>query len=172
MSDSKRAGAFGDWLLGVCTVAIEAVVALKTLSQSKRRLSAVLNDSQRCDLVEAMARDVLSCLMAHPEIDTVHAVCGDGWSRSAFPEGPLMVWQEAESQEDGLIAAYEMVAAKTAAERLLFIHADLPFLGQEDLSALIAASRRPSRCTQPGFHRNGHQRRAPLAPSVAAAVLW
>ena len=58
---------------------IEAVVALKTLSQSKRRLSAVLNDSQRCDLVEAMARDVLSCLMAHPEIDTVHAVCGDGW---------------------------------------------------------------------------------------------
>ena len=120
---------------------IEAVVALKTLSQSKRRLSAVLNDSQRCDLVEAMAQDVLSCLMTHPEIDTVHAVCGDGWSRNAFPEGPLMVWQEAEKQEDGLIAAYEMIAAKTAAERLLFIHADLPFLGQEDISALIAASR-------------------------------
>ena len=35
---------------------IEAVVALKTLSQSKRRLSAVLNDEQRSDLVEAMAR--------------------------------------------------------------------------------------------------------------------
>ena len=77
---------------------IEAVVALKTLSQSKRRLSAVLNDSQRCDLVEAMAHDVLSCLMTHPEIDTVHAVCGEGWSRSAFPEGPLMVWQEAASE--------------------------------------------------------------------------
>jgi 2-phospho-L-lactate guanylyltransferase (CobY/MobA/RfbA family) len=51
-----------------------------------------------------------------------------------------MVWQEAEKQEDGLIAAYEMIAAKTAAERLLCIHADLPFLGQEDISALIAAS--------------------------------
>ncbi len=120
---------------------IEAVVALKTLSQSKRRLSAVLNDSQRCDLVEAMARDVVSCLMTHPEIDTVHAVCGEGWSRSAFPEGPLMVWQEAASEGGGLVAAYEMIAVKTAAERLLFIHADLPFLGQEDLSALIAASR-------------------------------
>ena len=120
---------------------IDAVVALKTLSQSKRRLSAVLNDSQRCDLVEAMAQDVIFCLMTHPEIDTVHAVCGEGWSRNAFPEGPLMVWQEAEKQEDGLIAAYEMIAAKTAPERLLFIHADLPFLGQEDISALIAASR-------------------------------
>ena len=134
---------------------IEAVVALKTLSQSKRRLSAVLNDSQRCALVEAMARDVLSCLMAHPEIHTVHAVCGDGWSRSAFPEGSLMVWREAEKQEDGLIAAYEMIAAKTAAERLLFIHADLPFLGQEDLSALIAASRDHHAVLSPDFTETG-----------------
>ena len=119
---------------------IEAVVALKTLSQSKRRLSAVLNDEQRSDLVEAMAQDVLSCLMRHPEIEAVHVVCGEGWTRDVFPEGPLVVWQEAESYDHGLIAAYEMVAARTGAERLLFIHADLPFLGQEDISAVIAAS--------------------------------
>ena len=119
---------------------VEAVVALKTLAQSKRRLSAVLTDEQRCDLVEAMARDVVSCLMAHPEIDTVHAVCGEGWARTDFPEGALVIWEEGQSREGGLIAAYEMVAAKTAAERLLFIHADLPFLAQEDVSAVIAAS--------------------------------
>ena len=119
---------------------IDAVVALKTRSESKRRLSAVLSDEQRCGLVEAMAQDVLSCLMTHPEIDTVHAVCGKGWTRSAFPEGSLMVWEDGESQEDGLIAAYEMIAARTAAEGLLFIHADLPFLGHEDISAVIAAS--------------------------------
>ena len=121
-------------------VPIEAVVALKTLSQSKRRLSAVLSDDQRCNLVEAMAQDVLSCLMAHPEIDTVHAVCGEGWTRSVFPDGSLRMWDEGESQKAGLIAAYEMIAAKTAAEGLLFIHADLPFLGQEDISAMIAGS--------------------------------
>ena len=84
---------------------IEAVVALKTLSQSKRRLSAVLNDEQRSGLVEAMARDVLSCLMRHPEIDAVHVVWGEGWTRDVFPEGPLVVWQEAGSHENGLIAA-------------------------------------------------------------------
>ena len=121
-------------------VPIEAVVALKTRSQSKRRLSAVLTEEQRCNLVEAMAQDVLSCLMAHPEIDTVHAVCGEGWGRSDFPEGALVMWEEGENREGGLIAAYEMIAAKTAAEGLLFIHADLPFLGREDISAMIAGS--------------------------------
>ena len=134
---------------------IEAVVALKTLSQSKRRLSAVLNDGQRSDLVEAMAQDVLSCLMRHPEIDAVNVVCGEGWTRDVFPEGPLVVWQEAESHDHGLIAAYEMVAARTGAERLLFIHADLPFLGQEDISALIAASLDHHAVFSPDFTETG-----------------
>ena len=134
---------------------IEAVVALKTLSQSKRRLSAVLNDGQRSDLVEAMAQDVLSCLMRHPEIDAVHVVCGEGWTRDVFPEGPLVVWQEAESHDHGLIAAYEMVAARTGAERLLFIHADLPFLGQEDISAVIAASLDHHAVFSPDFTETG-----------------
>ena len=53
--------------------------------------------------------------MGHPEIDAVHAVCGEGWARSAFPKGSLLMWEERESQEGGLIAAYEMIAAKTAA---------------------------------------------------------
>ena len=134
---------------------IEAVVALKTLSQSKRRLSAVLNDEQRSDLVEAMAQDVLSCLMRHPEIDAVHVVCGEGWTRDVLPEGPLVVWQEAESHDHGLIAAYEMVAARTGAERLLFIHADLPFLGQEDISAVIAASLDHHAVFSPDFTETG-----------------
>ena len=134
---------------------IEAVVALKTLSQSKRRLSAVLNDEQRCDLVEAMAQDVLSCLVRHPEIDAVHVVCGEGWTRDVFPEGPLVMWQESESHEHGLIAAHEMVAARTGAERLLFIHADLPFLGQEDISAVIAASLDHHAVFSPDFTETG-----------------
>ncbi len=136
-------------------MAIEAVVALKTLAQSKRRLSAVLSDEQRCDLVKAMAQDVLSCLMRHPEIDAVHVVCGEGWTRGDFLEGALVMWEEGENREGGLIAAYEMVAAKTAAERLLFIHADLPFLGQEDISAVIAASVDHHAAFSPDFTETG-----------------
>ena len=115
----------------------------------------MLNDEQRSDLVEAMAQDVLLCLMRHPEIDAVHVVCGEGWTRDVFPEGPLVVWQEAESHDDGLIAAYEMVAARTGAERLLFIHADLPFLGQEDISAVIAASLDHHAVFSPDFTETG-----------------
>ena len=115
----------------------------------------MLNDEQRSDLVEAMAQDVLLCLMRHPEIDAVHVVCGEGWTRDVFPEGPLVVWQEAESHDHGLIAAYEMVAARTGAERLLFIHADLPFLGQEDISAVIAASLDHHAVFSPDFTETG-----------------
>ncbi len=134
---------------------IEAVVALKTLSQSKRRLSAVLTDEQRSDLVEAMAQDVLSCLMRHPEIDAVHVVCGEGWTRDVFPEGALVMWEEGENRKGGLIAAYEMVAARIGAERLLFIHADLPFLGQQDISAVIAASLDHHAVFSPDFSETG-----------------
>ena len=115
----------------------------------------MLNDEQRSDLVEAMAQDVLLCLMRHPEIDALHVVCGEGWTRDVFPDGPLVVWQEAESHDDGLIAAYEMVAARTGAERLLFIHADLPFLGQEDISAVIAASLDHHAVFSPDFTETG-----------------
>ena len=115
----------------------------------------MLNDEQRSDLVEAMAQDVLSCLMRHPQIEAVHVVCGEGWTRDVFPEGPLVVWQEAESHDHGLIAAYEMVAARTGAERLLFIHADLPFLGQEDISAVIAASLDHHAVFSPDFTETG-----------------
>ena len=121
-------------------MSLEAVVALKMLSQSKRRLSSVLNDQQRQDLVKAMAWDVLSCLMAHSDIRTVHAVCGEGWSDGAFPRGQVVVWQEPDCIAGGLIDAYEMVADNTIAERLLFIHADLPFLVKDDISAVITAS--------------------------------
>jgi len=102
-----------------------------------------------------MAQDVLSCLMTHPEIDTVHAVCGEGWARSVFPDGSLRMWDEGESQKGGLIAAYEMIAAKTAAEGLLFIHADLPFLGREDISAMIAGSLDHHAVLSPDFSETG-----------------
>ena len=97
---------------------IDAVVALKTRSESKRRLSAVLSDEQRCGLVEAMAQDVLSCLMTHPEIDTVHAVCGEGWTRSAFPEGSLMVWEEGESRGRSARLLWREKKKKTGSARI------------------------------------------------------
>lgn len=119
---------------------VDAIVALKARSQSKMRLKSVLSDTARESLVEAMAVDVLSCLLTHPEIETVHVIYGAGWSDGdALPRG-ITLWREADWPVSGLIQAYDLVAEKSAAEGLLFIHADLPCLGQEGLSAVIKAS--------------------------------
>jgi 2-phospho-L-lactate guanylyltransferase len=121
-------------------VSVDAIVALKARSQSKMRLTSVLGDTAREALVEAMAVDVLSCLLMHSEIQTVHVISGAGWSDGdALPRG-VTLWREADWPVSGLIQAYDLVAEKSAAEGLLFIHADLPCLDQEGLSAVIEAS--------------------------------
>ena len=121
-------------------MSVDAIVALKARSQSKMRLTSVLGDTAREALVEAMAVDVLSCLLMHSEIQTVHVISGAGWSDGdALPRG-VTLWREADWPVSGLIQAYDLVAEKSAAEGLLFIHADLPCLDQEGLSAVIEAS--------------------------------
>ena len=121
-------------------MSVDAIVALKARAQSKMRLTSVLGDTAREALVEAMAADVLSCLLMHPEIEAVHVISGAGWSEGdSLPRG-VTLWREADWAVSGLIQAYELMVGKSSAERLLFIHADLPCLGQEDLSAVIEAS--------------------------------
>ncbi len=61
-------------------MSVDAIVALKARAQSKMRLTSVLGDTAREALVEAMAADVLSCLLMHPEIEAVHVISGAGWS--------------------------------------------------------------------------------------------
>ena len=121
-------------------MSVDAIVALKTRAQSKMRLASVLGDAAREALVEAMAADVLYCLLMHPEIEAVHVISGAGWSGGdSLPRG-VTLWREADWPVSGLVQAYELMAAKSSAERLLFIHADLPCLDQEGLSAVIEAS--------------------------------
>lgn len=121
-------------------MSVDAIVALKARSQSKMRLTSVLADAAREALVEAMAVDVLSCLLRHPEIEAVHVISGAGWSDGGpLPRG-ITLWKESDWPVNGLIQAYELMAEKSAAEGLLFIHADLPCVHQEGLSSVIQAS--------------------------------
>ncbi len=73
-------------------MSVDAIVALKDASQSKMRLASVLGDTAREALVEAMAVDVLSCLLTHPEIEAVHVVCWRGLvRRSPLPRGVTLM---------------------------------------------------------------------------------
>ena len=80
MSDPAIARQFGAGYSRLVPVSVDAIVALKARAQSKMRLTSVLGDTAREALVEAMAADVLSCLLMHPEIEAVHVISGAGWS--------------------------------------------------------------------------------------------
>ena len=70
---------------------LEAIIALKTLSDAKCRLSADLTDEARESLVEAMALDVIAALSASPAITAVHVICGDGWAQLEELPAPVRV---------------------------------------------------------------------------------
>ena len=121
---------------------IEAIVPLKALSSTKQRLAPVLSDTARHSLVRAMAADVLTQLRAHPQIDKVSIVCGEGWSAAQFADPHLRVWHESTLAVRGLNSALTAALAKAECDSVLLIHGDLPFLQRNDISNVVSAASR------------------------------
>ena len=119
---------------------LEAIIALKTRSDAKRRLSADLTDEARESLVEAMALDVIAALSASPAITAVHVICGDGWTQLEDLPAPVRVWREPNEHSGGLVGALEWVAGQVNSDALLFVHGDLPFIDTSDIAALASAA--------------------------------
>ena len=121
---------------------IEAIVPLKSVSSTKRRLAGVLSEVARQSLVRAMADDVLSQLRSHPEIDKVSIVCGEGWSTAQFADPNLRVWQESALAVKGLNNALTAALTKAECDNVLLIHGDLPFLQRVDITRVVSAASR------------------------------
>ena len=118
---------------------LEAIIALKTRGDAKRRLSVALTDEAREALVEAMALDVIAALSASPEITNVHVICGDGWGHLEELRSPVRVWREPDEHCGDLVGALEWVAGQVESDALLFIHGDLPFVDCSDVASLASA---------------------------------
>ena len=129
-----------DGYLRYVALRLEAVIALKTLSHAKQRLSAALTNDAREALVEAMALDVIASLSKTKEVLAVHVICGDGWTHLKNLPAPVRVWREPDGQSEGLVGALEWVSSQVDSEALLFIHGDLPFIDQTDISLLVSAA--------------------------------
>ncbi|MCX2974420.1 7,8-didemethyl-8-hydroxy-5-deazariboflavin synthase subunit CofH [Halieaceae bacterium IMCC8485] len=114
---------------------------LKTLGEAKSRLAGVLLPAERSSLVAAMVRDVLQVLCRHPEVEAISLVSEDPQVQviaEAFGVGFIA---EGELQVSGLNAVIDAAAsqlARTGAERLLVLHGDIPTLGSDDLSNVLA----------------------------------
>ena len=134
---------------------LEAIIALKTRSDAKRRLSAELSDEARESLVEAMALDVIAALSASPAITAVHVICGDGWAQLEELSAPVRVWREPDEHNGGLVGALEWVAGQVNSDALLFVHGDLPFIDTTDIASLVLAAASESAVVSPDRSQTG-----------------
>ncbi len=124
-----------------------AIVPVKPLSLSKSRLTGVLDAPARAALTRRLLTHVLKTLQQSPGLTRCLVVSRDPeilalaqeYQAVAFlEEGPLGL-------NRALMAAAQFACAADAVN-LLITPSDLPFVGVEDIAALLAASARLAIC--------------------------
>lgn len=123
---------------------MHALLPLKDLVAAKTRLAGILAPSERRVLMQAMAEDVLAVLAEHAAVQRVTLLSDD-------PTAPLLAQRygarhcaERSLGCRGLnavlaAACAQLVAPVNAAgERIMILHADLPWLRAADLDAALA----------------------------------
>jgi len=115
------------------------LVPLNNLAQAKSRLEPVLGSDGRRALMLAMAEDVLSALCAVAGIERVLLVSSEPEAGTLLRDWPIEVFYCAD--HEGLNHELEQAvayAASQGAERVLIVHADLPWLQPGTLQRFIA----------------------------------
>ena len=139
-----------------------AVIPVKTLHDSKRRLAHLLSAEERADLIGRFLDNLLLTLSATPGIDrTLVVTCDPDVVRLARRRGAEVLLEPA---ADGLNAAAARGAAHAAAQgatAVLLLPADLPFVRVEDIEAMLQPLEQG-----PGARGQGPgEERSSLAPS-------
>lgn len=129
---------------------VQALVPLKDLVQAKTRLAGLLSASERRALAQAMAEDVLATLQAHPQVaittlvsdDPGASLLAERYGAEYWPERRLNAQTKSQHARacSGLnrlvdVASDALLAATPLP--LMVLHADLPCLGEDDLTAVI-----------------------------------
>ena len=124
-----------------------AIIPVKHLHDSKRRLAHLLSADERADLIGRFLDNLLLTLDAAPGIDrTLVVTCDPAVVRLARRRGADVLLEPA---ADGLNAAAARGAAHAAAQgatAVLLLPADLPFARAEDIEAMVrplTTDRRP-----------------------------
>ncbi len=124
-----------------------ALVPLKNLAQAKSRLAPAVDASTRRAMVLAMAEDVLAVLNQAECVERVLLVSNEPEAGSLLGQRRLDVFYS--SDGEGLNRELEQAAAYAAAQgadRVLILHADLPWLDRESLESLISKCPETSVC--------------------------
>jgi 2-phospho-L-lactate guanylyltransferase len=124
-----------------------ALVATKQGHAAKSRLSDLLDLPARTALAGAMAAHVVACLHAVEAVAQVRVIA------PAAPVPPGTIWMP--DTGGGLNAELRSACARLADRPIFVIHADLPFLGPDDVTAFLAAADRAGAAIAPDRHDRG-----------------
>jgi 2-phospho-L-lactate guanylyltransferase len=120
-----------------CVVSVHAVVALRSLDHGKRRLAGALTGRERHKLIQTMMGDVLATLRGTSGVAALSVLTGDA---SLVPPGCSHIRDPGLGLNAAVSHAARVLVA-AGASAMLVLPADLPFLGVEDIHALIDAGR-------------------------------
>lgn len=117
---------------------IWALVPFKGATGAKRRLEAVLNESEREDLVLAMIRDVLETLTRCRTLAGTLLVSRDRIAFELAEEFGIDVFEESASDLSGaVVESGDYARDKRAATGTLFVPGDVPLIRPDDVDAVI-----------------------------------
>jgi 2-phospho-L-lactate/phosphoenolpyruvate guanylyltransferase len=115
---------------------VYAVVPVKKLSDSKKRLSAVLSPQERRQLVLAMVEDVLEALK-HSKIDETLVVSDDLEMREFVEKHGANYLSPADSALNASLEESADWCIQRGAGAVLVLPADIPLVTAKDVDALI-----------------------------------
>jgi 2-phospho-L-lactate guanylyltransferase len=115
-----------------------AVIPVKHLRESKRRLKHLLSTEERADLIHHFLDNLLAVLNAAPGIDRVLVVTGDAAVVAlAARHGAEVLVETAAGGLNAAVAQGAAHAAAVGATAVLVLPADLPFARVEDIERML-----------------------------------
>ena len=133
----------------------DVVLPLKALPKAKSRLAEVLTNSQRRELMLAMAQDVVAALLAWSDCRSLTIIEGAGWPPPLPVVPKLRVIREDGSGE---VDFNEMLTAgieKLVGQRYVVVFGDLPGLNAADLKTLSTLFENDKTVICPDIHNVG-----------------
>lgn len=115
-----------------------AIIPVKPLRESKRRLEHILSAEERADLIHHFLDNLLAVLNETPDIDRVLVVTGDPMVMTLGQKyGAELLIEAAPAGLNAAVTRGLAHAAERAATAALILPSDLPFARVEDIERML-----------------------------------
>lgn len=146
------------------------LLAVKSPTHSKMRLSAIMNNMDRERLALSLFANVLDCFVHVFSGPHILVVSGSPEMLSlATQKGATAVFETCNGQNEALTAGARL-AKDRGARRLVSASSDLPFLSPEDVRQLLSVTQRHAVAIAPDRHGRGTNAIG-MSPPLAIAYL-